>query len=89
MLAPVVTRAFSGRAQQHRVLRHLPAFVAHVRERVWAQGQALGFVPAERPGLPYRLFAMSWGVALFVRSQFARSNSTLEKTYLTELGFTP
>lgn len=89
MLAPVVTRAFSGRAQQHRVLRHLPAFVVHVRERVWAQGQALGFVPAERPGLPYRLFAMSWGVALFVRSQFARSNSTLEKTYLTELGFTP
>jgi hypothetical protein len=32
---------------------------------------------------------MSWGVALFVRSQFARSNSTLEKTYLSELGFTP
>jgi rubrerythrin len=87
LLAPLATRAFAGRAAQHRVLRHLPRFVDHVRARVWAQGQALGFVPAVRPGLPYRLAAMTWGVALFVRSQFARSTSTLEKTYLTELGF--
>lgn len=88
-LAPVVTRAFAGRAAQHKVLRHLPRFVEHVKLRVWKQGQELGFVPAVRPGLGYRLFAMTWGVCLFIRSQFSRSTSTLEKTYLTELGFTP
>jgi hypothetical protein len=34
-----------------------------------------------------RLGAMAWGVALFLRSQVSTSRSTLEKTYLTELGF--
>jgi hypothetical protein len=87
VLAPVVTRAFRARMEKHRVLRHLPAFVTHVQARVWKQGQALGFVPDARPGFAYRCFAMVWAVALFVRSQFARSTSTLEKTYLTELGF--
>ncbi len=86
-VAPLVTRVFARQAAQHRVLRHLPRFVDHVRTRVWTQGQQLGFVPPTRPGPAYRLFAMTWGVALFVRSQFARSTSTLEKTYLTELGF--
>jgi hypothetical protein len=61
--------------------------VESVQKKLWAQGQALGFVPAERPGLPTRLFAMTWAVLLFLRSQFARSSSTLEKTYLSELGF--
>lgn len=88
LIAPIATRAFASRIAGHRVLRHLPAFVTHVQKRVWAQGQELGFVPAERPGLGYRLFAMAWAAALFVRSQFARSTSTLEKTYMTELGFT-
>ncbi len=86
-VAPMVAAAFARRAGDHRVMRHLPRFVEHVRKRVWAQGQALGFVPAERPALPYRVFAMSWGVLLFLRSQFARSTSTLEKTYRAELGF--
>jgi hypothetical protein len=87
LIAPIVTRAFRSRAASHRVLRHLPAFVEHVQDRVWKQGQNLGFVPETRPGFLYRSFAMASGAALFVRSQFARSTSTLEKTYLAELGF--
>jgi hypothetical protein len=86
-VAPFIVRAFAKRAAGHRVLRHLAPFVDHVKARVWRQGQLLGFVPAERPGLPTRLFAMTTGILLFVRSQFARSHSTLDKTYLRELGF--
>lgn len=86
-IAPFVVRAFESRAKGHPVLSHLRPFVAHVRERVWRQGQLLGFVPETRPGLPYRLYAMAFGAALFVRSQFARSHSTIDKTYLAELGF--
>lgn len=84
---PFIVRAFEARAAGHPVLRHLGGFVAHVRARVWRQGQDLGFAPAERPGLARRLWAMSWGVALFLRSQLARSTSKLEKIYLSELGF--
>jgi hypothetical protein len=86
-VAPFLVRAFADRARGHKVLAHLPTFLAHVRGRMWKQGQRLGFVPAERPGLGKRLWAMSWGVALFVRSQFARSHSQLEHIYLKELGF--
>ena len=88
LVAPLVVRAFRDRAGDHPVLRHMPAFIDHIRARVWRQGQALGFVPAVRPGLPARLLAMAMGAGLFVRSQLARSRSTLEKTYLAELGFT-
>ena len=84
---PFVARAFQDRVGQHPVLRHLPAFVEHVRRRVWAQAVGLGLAPKERPGLARRAFAMTWGVTLFLRSQLARSTSTLEKTYLKELGF--
>lgn len=86
-LAPLVARALEARVKGHPVLRHLPGFVEHVRARVWRQGQALGFIPSERPGLATRLFAMGWGLALFLRSQFARSTSRLEHIYLKELGF--
>jgi hypothetical protein len=68
------------------VLAHLPGFLQHVRSRVYAQGKELGFVPEQRPGAARRAFAMTTGLALFVRSQFARSKSTLEKTYIEELG---
>ena len=88
LVVPFIVRAFQARAQGHPVLSHLPGFLAFVKARMWAQGQALGFVPAVRPGLPTRLWAMAMGALLFVRSQFARSRSTLEKTYLHELGFT-
>ncbi len=85
-LLPVVARAFEKRAAGHPVLAQLPAFVDHVKKRVWQQGQELGFVPDERPGAGKRLWAMGFGLALFARSQFARSRSTLEKTYIEELG---
>jgi hypothetical protein len=87
LVAPIIVRAFAREAVGHPVLSHLPRFVDHIRDRVWKQGQQLGFVPPVRPGLPVRLFAMAAGAALFVRSQFARSQSTLDKTYLSELGF--
>jgi len=87
LVAPLVARAFEAQSAGHPVLRHLPGFIAHVRARMWTQGQALGFVPAERPSFPIRLYAMVFGVLLFVRSQFARSTSKLEHVYLKELGF--
>jgi hypothetical protein len=83
---PLLVRAFEKRAGEHRVLAHLPGFLEHVRTRVYAQGKELGIVPAERPGALKRVFAICYGVALFVRSQFARSKSMLEKIYISELG---
>lgn len=86
---PFVVKAFKGKSEGHPVLSHLPRFVAFVQERVRRQGQELGFMPKERPGLLTRLGAMVWGVGLFLRSQLARSESRLDKTYLAELGFAP
>lgn len=83
---PALVRAFEKRVGKHPVLKHLPGFLEHVRRRVWKQGQDLGFVPAKRPGLVKRVWAMGYGLALFVRSQFARSTSKLEKIYIGELG---
>jgi hypothetical protein len=83
---PMLVRAFEKRAGNHRVLAHLPGFLEHVRTRVYAQGKELGIVPDQRPGGLKRAYAMGYGVALFVRSQFARSKSTLEKIYIAELG---
>ncbi len=87
VLAPLAARAVGSRAADHPVLRHLPRFILHVREKMWRQGQDLGIAPAVRPGLLYRLAAMTAGALLFVRSQFSRSTSMLEKNYMTELGF--
>ena len=87
MVAPLVTRAFAKRFAGHPVLRHVPRFVDHVRDRVMEQGRRLGFVPERRPGILRRIWAMGWGVGLYVRSQFARSQSKLDKHYLRELGF--
>jgi hypothetical protein len=83
---PALVRAFEKRASGHPVLTHLPGFVEHVKNRVWQQGQELGFVPEVRPGPAKRALAMSMGLALFARSQFARSSSKLEKIYIDELG---
>lgn len=87
-VAPLIASAFQARAAGHPVLSHLTGFLEFVKARMYAQGQSLGFVPAERPGLAMRLGCMAWGVALFVRSQFSRSTSKLEHVYLRELGFT-
>jgi hypothetical protein len=86
-IVPFVVRAFRRRAAGHPVLSQLEAFVGHVRERVYRQGRALGFVPERRPGRLRRLWAMAAGLLLLVRSQFARSRPHLTRTYLAELGF--
>lgn len=81
---PLLVRAFENR--EHPVLKHLPGFLAHVRRRVYEQGKALGFVPEQRPGPMKRALAMGAGLAVFARSQLARSRSKLEKIYIEELG---
>ena len=83
---PLLVRAFEKRAGNHPVLAHLPGFLEHVRTRVVQQGKDLGFVPAERPRAAKRAYAMGYGLALFVRSQFARSKPTLTESYIAELG---
>jgi len=83
---PLLVRAFEKRAGNHPVLAHLPGFLAHVRTRVYRQGKELGIVPERRPSATKRAVAMGYGLALFVRSQFARSTSKLEKIYIEELG---
>jgi hypothetical protein len=85
LIAPLVARSFARPG--HPVLRHLGPFVEHVQRRCYAQCVALGVAPPARPGLPVRLGAMAGAALLFVRSQFARSRPTLERTYLHELGF--
>jgi len=86
-LVPFAVRGLKRRAPEHPVLSQLDAFVRHVQQRVWKQGQALGFAPAQRPGFFSRASAVSMGVLLLVRSQFARSRSKLDRRYIEELGF--
>ena len=83
---PLLVRAFEKRSGSHPVLVHLPGFLAHVQRRVYDQGKRLGFVPDNRPGFAARSAAMGFGLAVFARSQFARSQSRLEKIYIEELG---
>ncbi len=87
MVAPFIARGMARRYPTHRVMRHLPRFVDHIVRRVRVQGEELGIVPAERPGFGARLWAMTAGVALFLRSQLARGSSRMEHIYLQELGF--
>ncbi|MBX3182616.1 MAG: ferritin-like domain-containing protein [Polyangiaceae bacterium] len=86
-VVPFLTKAFQGRAAGHPVLEHLTPFLDFVRARVFEQGRALGIVPEERPGFAKRQLAIAAGLALYARSQVARSTSKLEKIYLRELGF--
>lgn len=88
LLVPFIVRAFQGRAASHPVLRHLKGFLAHVEARVRLQGRALGFVPEVEPSRFVQWLCMASGLLLLVRSQFARSKSSLEHIYLRELGFT-
>src|SRR5688572_3264518 len=83
---PLLVRAFEKRGETHPVLAHLPGFLAHVQRRVYEQGKELGFVPDQRPNAAKRGVAMAFGLAVFARSQFARSTSRLEKIYIDELG---
>ena len=88
-ILPRVAAAFREKTASHPVLAHLDGFLAYVTGRVLEQGRRLGFVPAQRRGFFGRLWAMTLGVLLLVRSQFSRSRSRLEKIYLRELGFEP
>jgi hypothetical protein len=84
---PLVVRALRSEAEGHPVLRHLDGFVEHVRSHAIEQGKRLGYVPDVPPRALGRAAAMTAGLALYVRSRFARSRSKLEHTYLKELGF--
>jgi hypothetical protein len=86
---PALVSRLEGARPDHPVLSQLGPFVDHVRQRVRAQGQRLGFYP-DRP-LPFwkRGVAMAAGTLLFAGSQLARSHSQLDKNYLSELGFEP
>jgi hypothetical protein len=86
-LVPFAVKNLKQRAPEHPVLKQLDAFVAHVQKRVYAQGVALGFAPEVRPSGAARTRAVVSGVLLLLRSQFARSRSRLDHTYLEELGF--
>jgi hypothetical protein len=84
---PALVSRLEGARPDHPVLSQLGSFVDHVRRRVREQGQRLGFYP-ERP-LPLwkRGVAAAAGTLLFAGSQLARSHSSLDKNYLSELGF--
>jgi len=86
-LVPFAVKNLKQRAPDHPVLAQLDGFVEYVRARVWRQGQELGFVPRERPGAARRAWAVAQGLGLLARSQFARSRSRLDHTYLEQLGF--
>jgi len=85
---PFLVRVIAARADGHPVLRQVEPFAAHVRARVIAQSRALGFYPEGPVSRWRRGAAMAAGLGLYVRSQFARSHSVLDRTYLRELGFT-
>lgn len=87
MVMPMLSKRFGRGYEQHPVLSRLPAFLDHVRARVRHQGQRLGYMPEKPPSVFERAWSMGYGIGLFARSQLARSRSTLEKTYLQELGF--
>jgi len=84
---PLLAKRFSEDNELHPVMRQVPAFLAHVRRRVEAQGRRLGIAPSARPSTAYRAFAMAQGAGLFVRSQFAKPSAPLLRSYLRELGF--
>ena len=86
---PSLVRRFGRGFEHHPVLKQLPAFLDYVRNRVRRQGQRLGYVPETPPSKLSRAAAMGAGLALYARSQLARPKSTLDKTYLEELGFNP
>lgn len=86
-VVPFIARAFRSKTKHHPVLEHLEPFLDYVKNRVFEQGKALGIVPEQRPGFAKRQLAITSGLALYARSQVARSTSKLEKNYLSELGF--
>jgi rubrerythrin len=84
---PLLAQRFTQGYDDHPVLRQLPAFLDHVRQRVYAQGRRLGYVPEQPPGNLTRAAAMASGLLLYARSQLARAHTKLPSNYLRELGF--
>jgi hypothetical protein len=84
---PLLVGRLEGARPDHPVLSQLAPFVEHVRERVKRQSRRLGFYPEEEAPRWKRGLAMAAGTFLFARSQLARSRSSLDKNYLSELGF--
>ena len=68
---PLLVKAFEKRTGDHPVLNHLPAFLAHVQRRVYAQGEELGFVPRGAARMRKRAAAM--GMAGGLRAQPGRA----------------
>lgn len=87
LVMPLLSKRFGRGFEQHPVMSQLPAFLDHVRARVRHQGTRLGYVPESTPSTMRTAWSMGYGIALFARSQLARSRSKLEKIYLEELGF--
>lgn len=87
LVMPMLSTRFGRGFEHHPVLSQLPAFLDHLRARVRHQGRRLGYMPENKPTAFQRAWSMGYGVGLFARSQLSRSRSTLEKTYLQELGF--
>ena len=71
------------------VLKQLVPFVKHVQARVRAQGKRLGFYPEQEPRTWQKGRAIGLGLGVYAMSQFWPSRSTLDKSYLRELGFEP
>lgn len=91
-MIPLIIRMFRKRTSGHPVMSQLGGFLAYVRDRAFEQGRELGFVDAKdakQPGFFGRMWAMTAGVLLYVRSKFSRSKPLLERNYLKELGFGP
>ena len=86
-LAPQLVARFHKSHPNHPVLSQMPAFVAHVLERVRAQGKELGYYPDSAPSKVRRVSSIGFGLGLYLRSKVARARSTLEENYLEELGF--
>jgi hypothetical protein len=84
----LVARLGRGNAD-HPVLKQLMPFVKHVQARVRAQGKRLGFYPEHEPRTWQKGRAIGLGLGVYAMSQFWPSRSTLDKSYLRELGFEP
>ncbi|MET0412640.1 MAG: ferritin-like domain-containing protein [Polyangiaceae bacterium] len=84
----LVERLGRGNAD-HPVLKQLVPFVKHVQARVRAQGKRLGFYPEQEPRTWQKGRAIGLGLGVYALSQFWPSRSTLDKSYLRELGFEP
>jgi hypothetical protein len=84
----LVARLGRGSAD-HPVLKQLVPFVKHVQARVRAQGKRLGFYPEREPRAWQKGRAIGLGLGVYAMSQFWPSRSTLDKSYLRELGFEP